>query len=61
MKDLKGFVYQYLLEKRIHTKSVHGEYDYDDCENKYPHTWLETEGRVIIDITADQFAGRDYL
>lgn len=47
---------QYLLEKGIHTKSVHGEYDYDDWENKYPHTWLETESGVIIDITADQFA-----
>ena len=47
---------QYLLENGIHTKSVHGEYDYDDWENKYPHTWLETEGGVIVDITADQFA-----
>lgn len=48
---------QYLLEKGVHTKSVHGEYDYDDWENKFPHTWLETDGGVIIDITADQFIG----
>lgn len=48
---------QYLLEKGIYTKSVHGEYDYDDWENKFPHTWLETDGGVIIDITADQFVG----
>lgn len=49
---------QYLLEKGIHTKSIHGEYDYDDWENKFPHTWLETDGGVIIDITADQFVGK---
>lgn len=48
---------QYLLENGIHTKSVHGEYDYDDWENKFPHTWLETEGGEIVDITADQFTG----
>ena len=48
---------QFLLEKGIQTKSVHGEYDYDDWENRFPHTWLETDDGVIIDITADQFAG----
>lgn len=48
---------QFLLEKGTHTKSVHGEYDFDDWENKFPHTWLETDGGVIIDITADQFVG----
>ena len=48
---------QYLLEKGTHTKSVHGEYDFDDWENKFPHTWLETDGGIIIDITADQFVG----
>lgn len=47
---------QYLLEKGIHTKCVHGEYDFDDWENRFPHTWLETDDGVIIDITADQFA-----
>jgi hypothetical protein len=50
---------QYLLENGIHTKSVHGEYDYDDWENKFPHTWLETDEGVIIDITADQFLGKN--
>ncbi len=49
---------QYLLENGVHTKSVHGEYDYDDWENKFPHTWLETDEGVIIDITADQFVGK---
>lgn len=49
---------QYLLENGLHTKSVHGEYDYDDWENKFPHTWLETDSGVIIDITADQFIGK---
>lgn len=48
---------QYLLENGVHTKIVHGEYDFDDWENKYPHTWLETEDGVIVDITADQFTG----
>lgn len=48
---------EYLLENGIHTKSVHGEYDYDNWENRFPHTWLETEDGVIVDITADQFAG----
>jgi hypothetical protein len=48
---------QYLYEKGIHTKCIHGEYDYDDWENKFPHTWLETNDGVIIDITADQFSG----
>lgn len=46
---------QYLLDRGIHTKSVHGEYAYDDWENKYSHTWLETGSGVIIDITAEQF------
>lgn len=40
---------QYLLEKGTHTRSVHGEYDFDDWENKFQHTWLETDGGVIID------------
>lgn len=47
---------QYLLEEGIHTKTVHGEYYYDNWENKFPHTWLETEDGIIVDITADQFA-----
>ncbi len=47
---------EYLLQNGIHTKSVHGEYDYDKWDNRFPHTWLETEDGVIVDITADQFA-----
>ncbi len=50
---------QYLLENGVHTKSVHGEYDYDDSWNSFPHTWLETDEGVIIDITADQFIGKN--
>lgn len=50
--DLLG---QFLLEKGIQTICMHGEYCLDYCENRYPHTWLETEDGIIIDITADQF------
>lgn len=46
---------EYLLENGIITHCVHGEYDFDYRENKYPHTWLETNDGYIIDITADQF------
>ena len=46
---------EYLLEKGIITHCVHGEYDFDYSENRYPHTWLETKDGYIIDITADQF------
>lgn len=50
---------QFLLENSIHTKSIHGEYVYDHWESKFPHTWLETNDGIIIDITADQFAACD--
>ena len=50
-----------LLAQYLYKKCVHGEYDYDDWENKFPHTWLETNDGVIIDITADQFSGKKYL
>jgi hypothetical protein len=50
---------QYLLEKGTHTRSVHGEYDFDDWENKFPHTWLETDGGVIID--SAQVSGSDVM
>ncbi len=46
---------EYLLENGIVTHCVHGEYYFDYRENKYPHTWLETNDGYIIDITADQF------
>ena len=49
---------QYLLENGIHTKSFHGEYIYEDLMDRFPHTWLETDEGVIIDITADQFIGK---
>ncbi len=46
---------EYLLKNGIMTKRIHGEYNYDYCENRFPHSWLETEDGYIIDITADQF------
>ena len=49
---------EYLLENGIVTHCIHGEYYFDYCENKYPHTWLETNDGYIIDITADQFRGQ---
>ena len=47
---------QYLLDHGINTYCVQGEYDFDDYENRFPHTWLETDDGCIIDITADQFS-----
>lgn len=50
---------QYLLENGIRNIEIcDGDYYYDYDENKYPHTWILIDGKVIVDITANQFIGK---
>lgn len=50
---------QYLYEKGICDIEIFdGDYYYDYHENKYPHSWILVDGKIIVDITADQFIGK---
>ena len=53
--DTSDLLGEYLLEHGIRTKYVCGTYRYDDFDNIYSHAWLEINGRIVVDITADQF------
>ena len=53
MCDLFG---QLLFEKEIKVYKVRGKYrNADDWNHLFPHSWLELENGVIIDLTGDQY------
>ena len=56
--DAPDLLAQYLMEHdlahSIKCKYVCGTYDYDDYYHKFSHAWLEINGNIIVDITADQ-------
>lgn len=54
--DATELLAQYLLDydKAIQCRYVYGVYRYDDFENIFGHAWLEVDGKIIVDITADQ-------
>lgn len=52
--DTCDLLAQYLLEHGIRTRQVLGAYRDGIAENNTGHAWL-IKGRIIIDITGDQF------
>jgi hypothetical protein len=52
--DTCDLLAQYLLEHGIRTFYVCGTYG-DSFYEKGTHAWLETDNKIIIDITGDQF------
>lgn len=46
---------KFLFDHGIQTRIIHGEYNYDCYEKRFPHTWLETVEGIIIDITESQY------
>lgn len=51
--DLLG---QYLFENNIHTYQINAQSKYDSQRR---HVWLKFNNDTVIDITADQFIGKD--
>ena len=54
--DTSDLLAQYLLDNRIKTYYVCGNYYFDDVTmNAQSHAWLRATDKTIIDITGDQF------
>lgn len=52
---VSDLLYWYLLKNNVGTTIINGTNIYDSF---WHHVWLETESKIIIDITCDQFNGR---
>jgi hypothetical protein len=53
--DACDLLSQYLLDNSIKTYNICGTYRDGSFETIQSHTWLLTDGEIIIDITGDQF------
>lgn len=52
---VSDLLYWYLLKNNVGKTIINGTNIYDSF---WHHVWLETESKIIIDITCDQFNGR---